>query len=282
MSVSRAMSHSRLDPQPGGSLLVAWQLNGKHVLIVGGGEIAAQRLLAIINADARVTLVAPSPLHPNILPLLPFVVAYHDRVFIPSDLDSFPSMVLTAISDPHESRIISAACRERRIPINVADDPPACDFYFGSVIRRGPLQILISTNGNGPKIASLMKKRVEDAIPENIAQVIANIADLRRRLRQRTIDIAGIGPSRMKWISQVCETWSFQDIALMNEEDITKLLDEGWEKGVVPHPIKNRKSHWKVLVSNMNRSDSALTFAIGFLSGILATAALKRILSTRS
>lgn len=272
------MSQVKVQPAPGGSLLVAWQVNEKHILIVGGGEVAAQRLLAVLNAGARVTLVAPSPLHANILPLLP-LINYHDRAFTPSDLDALPNIVLTAISDPWESRNISSLCRERRIPINVADDPPACDFYFGSIIRRGPLQILVSTNGNGPKIANLLKKRIEDSLPENIAQVIDNVGMLRKKLRQRTKDAFEMGPKRMKWISQICDTWSFPDLASLNEDDLSRLLDEGWEQGVVPHPShiiqyrKNRQNYSKLILGHILSWGPGFTFTVGFFSGIFATIA---------
>lgn len=252
------------------------------MLIVGGGEVAAQRLLAVLSAGARVTLVAPSPLHANILPLLP-LINYHDRAFIPSDLDALPSLVLTAISDPWESRNISSLCRERRIPINVADDPPACDFYFGSIVRRGPLQILISTNGNGPRIANLLKKRIEDCLPENIAQVIENVGMLRKKLRQRTSDASEMGRKRMKWISQICDTWSFPELASLNEDDLSRMLDEGWEQGVVPHPshiIRHRKDrqHYPRLVSGHIFSwGSGFTFTVGLISGIFATFAFKYV-----
>ena len=77
-------------------------------------------------------------------------VDYVDRKFEPSDLDD-PSitMVLTAVDDPEASSQIWKLCKERRIAANIADVPPECDFYFGSVHRDGPLQIMVSTNGNG-------------------------------------------------------------------------------------------------------------------------------------
>ena len=126
----------------GGSLLVAWQLKDKNVLIVGGGEVAAQRLESILTADANITLISPEKgLHPhtrNIITLRQERITYHERLFRgPEELDNM-DMVLTAIDDNELSHRIVTICRERRIPVNAADIPNLCDFYFGAQIRDGP------------------------------------------------------------------------------------------------------------------------------------------------
>jgi len=72
--------------------------------------------------------------------------------------------VLTAIDDVEVSRASLPSAERAGFQSNVADDPPHCDFYFGSQIRQGPLQILISTNGRGPKMAKLVRRRIEESI----------------------------------------------------------------------------------------------------------------------
>ena len=140
----------------GGSLILAWQLKDKHVLIVGGGEVASGRIESVLVADAKITLISPrNGLHPLTKQFIDATdrITYHDRTFAgPHDLYGI-DMVLTAIDDVDTSRAICALCRTARIPINVADIPPSCDFYFGSQIRRLPLQIMISTNGQGKRTA---------------------------------------------------------------------------------------------------------------------------------
>lgn len=126
-------------------------------------------------------------------------VEYLDKRFEPSDLDD-PSitMVLTAIDEPDVSTTIWKLCKEKRIAANIADVPPECDFYFGSVHRDGPLQIMVSTNGNGPKMANLVRKRIEATLPPNIGDAIAKVGALRKRLRQIAPGNEE-GPKRMKW-----------------------------------------------------------------------------------
>ena len=124
-------------------------------------------------------------------------VHYYDRKFEPSDLDNM-DMVLTAIDDPEASSRIWKLCKERKIAANIADVPPECDFYFGSVHRDGPLQIMVSTNGNGPKIASIVRKQIAANLPKNIGAAIQRVGHLRRKLR-KVAPAPEEGPKRMKW-----------------------------------------------------------------------------------
>ncbi|KAJ5722758.1 hypothetical protein N7488_000793 [Penicillium malachiteum] len=219
--------------QGGGSLIVAWQIRNKHVLVVGGGEVAAGRILHALNADARVTVVSPSiGLNEEVAyRVAENQVTHVDRNFEPSDLDN-ADMVLCAIDDPEASTQVWKLCKEKRIPANIADVPPECDFYFGSMHRDGPLQVMVSTNGNGPKLASLVRKKIAETLPSNMGAAIENVGKLRKKLR----DVAPNqeeGPKRMKWMSAVCESWSLDDLVQMTEQDMDGLLSH-YQPGKVP------------------------------------------------
>ena len=187
----------------------------------------------MLNADAKVTVVSPrSGLNPEVAHRIEKgQVTYHDRKFESSDLDNV-DMVLTAIDDPAASTTIWKLCKERKIAANIADVPPECDFYFGSVHRDGPLQIMVSTNGNGPKMASLIRKQIASNLPENIGSAIQKVGRLRRKLRQVAPDVEE-GPKRMQWMSRVCEEWSLGDLVEMDEEDMDSLLGF-YKPGTVP------------------------------------------------
>ncbi|KAK5135661.1 hypothetical protein LTR08_004962 [Meristemomyces frigidus] len=210
----------------GGSLILAWQVRNKKVLVVGGGEVAAGRILNLLNADAKVTLISPRDgLNPEVAHRIEQKqVEYHDRKFLPSDLDD-PAivMVLTAIDEPDDSTVIWKLCKEKRIAANIADVPPECDFYFGSVHRDGPLQIMVSTNGNGPKMANIVRRRIAATLPPNIGEAIAKVGALRRKLRAVAPGNEQ-GPKRMQWMSKVCVTWSLEDLCDMEERDMDELL----------------------------------------------------------
>ena len=251
---------------PGGSLLLAWQLRDKRVLIVGGGEVASGRLRSVLEADAHVTLIAPSTnLHPEVRyrifddPYASRRITYHDRTFhLPStslgdsiastdataseyqDVDDLQGvdMVLTAVDDVTTSKFISELARARHIPTNVADIPPSCDFYFGSQIRQGPLQVMVSTNGKGPKIANMLRKRIEQhiegmvSVEGGVSTVIDKVGALRERLRARAPGVGGVlGKKRMEWMVSLCEQWSLEELALMDDDTMEKLLNQGWDRG---------------------------------------------------
>jgi len=110
-------------------------------------------------------------------------------------------MVLTAIDEPEASTQIWKLCKEKRIAANIADVPPECDFYFGSVHRHGPLQIMVSTNGNGPKMANIVRRRIASSLPPNIGDAIAKVGMLRKKLRM-LVPENDEGPKRMQWYVQ--------------------------------------------------------------------------------
>ncbi|KAL4940132.1 hypothetical protein BDV06DRAFT_197328 [Aspergillus oleicola] len=219
--------------QGGGSLIVAWQIKGKHVLVVGGGEVAAGRILNVLNADANVTVVCPiSGLNEEVAYRISEGQVKHiDRNFEPCDLEG-ADMVLCAIDDPEASTRVWKLCKEKRIPANIADVPPECDFYFGSVHRDGPLQVMVSTNGNGPKLASMVRKKIADTLPSNMGAAIANVGRLRQKLRE-VAPSPQEGPKRMKWMSGVCESWRLEDLVHMSEEDMAALLTH-YQSGNIP------------------------------------------------
>jgi len=163
-------------------------------------QVAAGRILNCLNADANVKVVCPaSGLNPEVAHRVAAGQVTHvDRVFEPADLDGAVAMVLVAVDDPAASTVIWKLCRERRIPANIADVPPECDFYFGSVHRDGPLQIMVSTNGKGPRLAASIRKYIAKRLPPNAGNAIESIGVLRVKLR-KVAPGPEDGPKRMGW-----------------------------------------------------------------------------------
>jgi precorrin-2 dehydrogenase/sirohydrochlorin ferrochelatase len=150
-------------------------------------------------------------------------VQHIDRKFEPSDLDASVDMVLVAVDDPKASTVIWKLCKEKMIPANIADVPPECDFYFGSVHRDGPLQIMVSTNGKGPRLASTIRKYIAARLPKNAGQAIEAIGMLRAKLRQVAPRVED-GPRRMKWMTKVSDAYGWEEMCAMSEEDMANLL----------------------------------------------------------
>ncbi len=135
-----------------------------------------------------------------------------------------PDMVLVAVDDPEASTQVWKLCRERRIPANVADVPSECDFYFGSVHRDGPLQVMVSTNGLGPRLAAIIRRWIARALPQGAGDAVERVGELRRRLR---VEIAP-GPAdsvrRMRWVSAVSDAYSWDQMCALADEDLNNLL----------------------------------------------------------
>ncbi|RDL31959.1 putative siroheme synthase [Venustampulla echinocandica] len=205
--------------QGGGSLILAWQIRNKRVLVVAAG-----RILHVLNADAKVTVVSPREgLNPEVAYRIEKgQVDYIDRKFEPSDLDNV-DMVLTAVDDPDASTQIWKLCKERKVPANIADVPPECDFYFGSVHRDGPLQIMVSTNGKGPRMANIIRRSIVENLPPNAGEAISKVGRLREMLR-KVAPAPEEGPKRMAWMVKVSDAYSLEDFCEMDEEDMKMLL----------------------------------------------------------
>ncbi|CAE6442550.1 unnamed protein product [Rhizoctonia solani] len=274
--------------QPDASLLLAWQLKNKNVLIVGGGTVASGRLDAVLEASARVTLVSPRQGLDRLtayrifddVPDVKSRISYIDREFtLDTDISLIESadLVLTAIDDVDLSKQICALARARKVPVNVADVPPECDFYFGSQIRDGPLQIMISTGGAAPKLSNLIRKRVEEALPPPpfLGDAIRRVGILRAKLRRRAPGVGGtLGKKRMRWMIKVCETWSFEQLAQLDDEKIERLLTEGWDKGLTVPSYGELGGTVPTVGWTERIPPGTLPVAAGFVAGALFTGAL--------
>lgn len=205
-------------------------------------QVAAGRILKCLDADANVTVICPADgLNDEVAYRVEQKqVAHVDRNFEPSDLDGV-DMVMCAVDDPAASTEVWKLCKKLRIAANIADVPPECDFYFGSEHRDGPLQIMISTNGNGPRLANIIRRKIQATLPANAGEAIRQVGALRKKLRKVAPNIEE-GPKRMKWfvhllsvdlasseltcrrMIKVSDAWSLENLVDMTEQDMDDLL----------------------------------------------------------
>ncbi|KAF9283914.1 hypothetical protein BGZ88_010247 [Linnemannia elongata] len=311
------MVRSAIDPiRPGASLILAWQIKHKHVVIIGGGFVAAGRLVNVLEADAKVTVICPDNEelsetvrqhledHPQTTRLVPrefqdtdLTTPFGEHMFtkespkalstftlegyptatsaatsavVPPSISSNSSvstalaspalsaastttslesalsldeplddivsapavdMVLSAIDDIPLSTHIYNLCKRLRIPVNIADVPPQCDFYFCSTHRDRSLQVAVSTSGKGPKLANLVRRHIADHLPNRVGEAIEQVGILRAKLRKMAPG-PEVGPKRMGWMSRVCEQWRMEDLATLEEKSMQIVLS-GFKDNVV-------------------------------------------------
>ncbi|EPX75307.1 siroheme synthase [Schizosaccharomyces octosporus yFS286] len=211
--------------QPGGSLILAWRIQGKKVLVVGGGVVASGRINHVLNADGIPIVVSPeSGLCKEVAYRInEKQVEWRNREFSPDDITEDIAMVLSAVDDPSLSTQIYKLCQSKRVPINAADIPPECDFYFGAEIREGPLQIMVSTNGKGPKLATIIRDHIRNSLPNHVSGAITQTGLLRQKLRE-IAPTPEQGKKRMRWMIRLCEKWTLNELGSLKEEQMDKLL----------------------------------------------------------
>ena len=163
---------------------IALDLAGKRCLLVGGGLIADGKLDALLAAGARVTVVSPE-VQPRIAALAAAGrIDLHRRPCQPSDVAG-AYLVIAATDDRAVNAAVAAAARAAGILVNAVDDIPNCDFFAVALVRRGDLQLAISTNGRSPAFARWMREQLDAAIPAAYGDLLAVLGDVRDTLKAR-------------------------------------------------------------------------------------------------
>jgi precorrin-2 dehydrogenase / sirohydrochlorin ferrochelatase len=134
-------------------------LHDRRVLVVGAGKVALRKTLGLVDAGARVTVVAPEAL-PD-FDRLPVRVLR--RAYRPSDLAG-ALLVFAATNDRQTNHRIAQAAKRRSILANVADSPAECDFVVPARLARGGAQIAISTSGRNPRLSADLRRKLESLL----------------------------------------------------------------------------------------------------------------------
>ena len=160
------------------------KLNQLHTVLIGGGNVGLEKLSAILNNSplAKVTLVSKEFIGDiNDLARHNPRLSIHKKPFSESDLDD-ADIVIAATNDSELNKFIRTAAHDRRLLVNVADKPDLCDFYLGSIVKKGDLKIAISTNGKSPTVAKRLKEVLTEGLPNEINITLQQMSDLRNTL----------------------------------------------------------------------------------------------------
>ncbi|GAA4309514.1 hypothetical protein GCM10023149_03830 [Mucilaginibacter gynuensis] len=160
------------------------KLNNLHTVLIGAGKVGLEKLTTVLNNSpfAKVTVIAK-----EILPEVHQLAAEYGKVIIINktfdeyDLDG-ADIVIAATNDNDLNTYIRQAARDRKLLINIADKPELCDFYLGSVVKKGDLKIAISTNGKSPTVAKRIKEYLNKEIPDEIDITLQQMNELRNSL----------------------------------------------------------------------------------------------------
>jgi uroporphyrin-III C-methyltransferase/precorrin-2 dehydrogenase/sirohydrochlorin ferrochelatase len=165
-------------------LPVFLRLQGQNVLVVGGGQVALRKVQMLLRSGAQVHLVAPdiSPEVRRLLAADPH--ALHQRGFAESDLDK-AKLVIAATDDSELNHRVFDLASARNLPVNVVDQPELCSFIFPSIVDRSPLIVAVSSGGNAPVLARLLRARLETLIPSAYGSLVQLLGKYRELAKQR-------------------------------------------------------------------------------------------------
>lgn len=159
------------------------KLTGRPCLVVGAGKLGESKIESLQAANARVTVIAPHASDRIITMADAGEVVWHQREYAHGDVAG-QFLVVAATDLPEVNRAVFAEAETAGILINAVDDPPFCDFYFPSVVRRGDLQIAISTAGASPALAQRLRKEINAILPLDAGDWLAELGNLRREVLQ--------------------------------------------------------------------------------------------------
>jgi len=159
------------------------KLTARPCIVIGAGNLAESKIESLQAANASVTVIAPAAKASIAEMAASGEIAWHQRPYAEGDLAG-NFLVVAATDDPAVNRAVFAEAEAANILINAVDDPPFCDFYFPSVVRRGDLQIAISTAGASPALAQRLRKEINAILPLDTGDWLTELGNLRREVLQ--------------------------------------------------------------------------------------------------
>jgi precorrin-2 dehydrogenase / sirohydrochlorin ferrochelatase len=163
------------------------KLERRNVLVVGAGQVGELKIRGLLPTGASVRVVAREASQAVREWAHNGEIALEERAFLLSDLDDV-FLIVVASSSRDLNELIFQEAQSRRIPCNVVDVPEQCDFYYPAVVRRGDLQIAISTSGQSPSLAQRIRQQLERQFGPGYARWVAELGETRRRVLASNLD----------------------------------------------------------------------------------------------
>jgi uroporphyrin-III C-methyltransferase / precorrin-2 dehydrogenase / sirohydrochlorin ferrochelatase len=153
------------------------KLEGRRVLVVGAGPVAAGKLRALLDAGARVTVVAPEVV--DEIPSISSALEIVRRPFETTDLDGVWYVV--AAAPPEVNRAVARAAEARGLFVNAVDDMENASAYMGAIVQRAGVTIALSTDGEAPALAGLLREALEQLLPDDLDRWMSQAREARRQ-----------------------------------------------------------------------------------------------------
>jgi len=173
-----------------------FNLEDKKILVVGGGNIASEKIEKLIQFTKDITILAKEINQETYNLIKNHCLMFWQKAYISGDIDGF-DIVIVATDDISLQEKIFNEARDKKILVNSVDNTKFCDFIFPSFIKEGDLTIAISTSGASPAFAKHLKIYLKDKLPLNIDKFLQKLKSLRQTLPK--------GKERMKYLDSLAK-----------------------------------------------------------------------------
>ena len=224
------------------------EIEKKKCLVVGGGKVALRKVETLLRYDAQVNVVRRE-ICTEIRALLP-PENIHEEELLPSPGDTnagellpecscgseWPlpdyftgaALVVAATGSREVNRRVAQFCRERRIPVNVADAPEECTFFFPAVVKKGDISIGVNTGGKSPTVSSQVRRDIEKAIPDYYEAIADQLGVLREYVKSHVER----EPDRRKILKQAAAS-AFLNERTLSQNEINTIIRQVLNHGTV-------------------------------------------------
>jgi uroporphyrin-III C-methyltransferase / precorrin-2 dehydrogenase / sirohydrochlorin ferrochelatase len=197
------------------------KLDGRPGLLVGAGNVALEKINSMLITGVRLRVIAPEAKAEIRRLADEGQLEWVQRRFEPADLDG-NFVVIAATDDPEVNATVYRESVQRGILVNSVDDPPHCDFYFGSVVRRGDLQIAISTAGESPAVAQRLKREIDGQLAADLGPWLKNLG----RFRRDILASHPAGEERKALLHKLAERTFFESSSALSHPSAESTLSE--------------------------------------------------------
>ena len=224
------------------------EIEKKKCLVVGGGKVALRKVETLLRYDAQVHVVSRE-ICEEIRALLP-PENIHEEELLPSPGDTnagelLPecscgpewslqehftraALVVAATGSRKVNHRVAQFCRERRIPVNVADAPEECTFFFPAVVKKGDISIGVNTGGKSPAVSSQVRRDIEKAIPDYYEAIADQLGVLREYVKSHVER----EPDRRKILKQAAAS-AFLNERILSQNEINTIIRQVLNHGTV-------------------------------------------------
>ena len=211
-------------------------LRDRHCLVAGAGKVAAAKIDGLLHHGALVEVVSPRAVRQITEKARAGTIVWHKRRFAPQDLLG-KFLVIAATGSVAVNSTIFRACAARNILCNSVDQPEHCHFFYPAVVRRGPLQIAISTGGCSPTLAARLRRELEQQFGPEWGAWVARLGELREGiLAQPTTPV-----TRRRRLQRITTPEAFRAF-LEADDPPTGTAAGGMRDQLGPRPMRRRSS----------------------------------------